>query len=390
MSDVVISAFGTAGDIFPTIPVAKRLESRGYSVSFLTPRFLGLYPRSVGFRTITIGDGSERAALRDRALFTLRFGGMDSWRRCLVKYVLPMLLDYFEEFRAAIERESPSVVVTTALALWGPIAAEQLKIPWSSLHLYPQLTEATSKGERDGRFAAPLDRWLRMKERELHLEHRNIPALAWSIAGASTVSGHDPLLFGNDAHAAALGHPYWDRAFDHSPDLERALEFLSQDGPPRVVVSLGSYIGLVAPNFWKTVAGSLGTSQNVRLLLVGVGSEPVPSTGHLLAVSPVPLSQVLSHADLVIHHGGIGSTYAALLAGIPALVAPFAFDQSYNCGLLEKARVGFRLPDDPGVWESVIHKAIDDRVMRARSLQIAAQLIRPDSAAEEIAKRLLP
>jgi UDP:flavonoid glycosyltransferase YjiC (YdhE family) len=32
----------------------------------------------------------------------------------------------------------------------------------------------------------------------------------------------------------------------------------------------------------------------------------------------------------VVHHGGVGTTSQALLAGVPTLIVPFAFDQSDN------------------------------------------------------------
>src|SRR5262249_36765524 len=35
-------------------------------------------------------------------------------------------------------------------------------------------------------------------------------------------------------------------------------------------------------------------------------------------------------ASVVVHHGGVGTTSHGLLAGVPTLIVPFAFDQSDN------------------------------------------------------------
>ena len=54
--------------------------------------------------------------------------------------------------------------------------------------------------------------------------------------------------------------------------------------------------------------------------------------------SYLPLSRVLPCASALVHHGGIGSAAAALAAGVPQLVVPFAHDQPDNAARL--ARLG--------------------------------------------------
>ena len=44
----------------------------------------------------------------------------------------------------------------------------------------------------------------------------------------------------------------------------------------------------------------------------------------------VPLSALLPHAAVLVHHGGIGTTAEALRSGTPQLIAPFAWDQFDN------------------------------------------------------------
>jgi UDP:flavonoid glycosyltransferase YjiC (YdhE family) len=50
----------------------------------------------------------------------------------------------------------------------------------------------------------------------------------------------------------------------------------------------------------------------------------------MIAVDYAPYEQLLPHAAVVVHHGGVGTTSQALLAGVPTLIVPFAFDQSDN------------------------------------------------------------
>ena len=47
----------------------------------------------------------------------------------------------------------------------------------------------------------------------------------------------------------------------------------------------------------------------------------------LLAAANVPHAALLPHCCAIMHHGGAGTTSAALAAGCPQLVCPLHFDQ---------------------------------------------------------------
>ena len=50
----------------------------------------------------------------------------------------------------------------------------------------------------------------------------------------------------------------------------------------------------------------------------------------IIALDYVPYQSLLPRACAVVHHGGVGTTSQGLLAGVPTLIVPFAFDQSDN------------------------------------------------------------
>jgi rhamnosyltransferase subunit B len=58
----------------------------------------------------------------------------------------------------------------------------------------------------------------------------------------------------------------------------------------------------------------------------------------------VPLRALLPHAEVLVHHGGIGTTAEALCAGVPQLVVPLAHDQFDNAARVEALGAGLRLP----------------------------------------------
>ena len=55
---------------------------------------------------------------------------------------------------------------------------------------------------------------------------------------------------------------------------------------------------------------------------------------------PADLAQVLPNTSLLIHHGGLGTAYAGLLAGVPQLVLPFNLEHSITAAGLEQFGVG--------------------------------------------------
>src|SRR5262249_6147878 len=50
---------------------------------------------------------------------------------------------------------------------------------------------------------------------------------------------------------------------------------------------------------------------------------------------PADLAQVLPNTSLLIHHGGLGTAYAGLLAGVPQLVLPFNLEHGITAAGLE-------------------------------------------------------
>jgi UDP:flavonoid glycosyltransferase YjiC (YdhE family) len=105
----------------------------------------------------------------------------------------------------------------------------------------------------------------------------------------------------------------------------------------------------------------------------------------------VDQASVLPHADVVVHHGGSGTTLGALAAGVPQLLLPQGADQFANAGAVTAAGAGLRLL--PG---EVTAEAVADEVLtllarrgghRDAARAIAGEIARMP-APEEVARRL--
>lgn len=65
-----------------------------------------------------------------------------------------------------------------------------------------------------------------------------------------------------------------------------------------------------------------------------------PTDSNIFCISHAPHTEVFAHCALIVHHGGAGTTQAALLAGKPSVVVAHGFDQPYWGQTLHAAGVG--------------------------------------------------
>ncbi|MEU4668808.1 glycosyltransferase [Amycolatopsis sp. NPDC023774] len=104
----------------------------------------------------------------------------------------------------------------------------------------------------------------------------------------------------------------------------------------------------------------------------------------------VPQSELMPHVDLVVHHGGSGTTLGAFTAGVPQLVLPQGADQFSNAEAVTAAGVGDQLVGDAVTTEAVREKAqrllTDSAVadaVRALAAEVAA-MPSPDEVAAQL------
>lgn len=143
---------------------------------------------------------------------------------------------------------------------------------------------------------------------------------------------------------------------DTSMDRERFCNgqdyFLYTSGTP-FTSSLNDYLEF----------GELCTSFNVNGLFVSQNRDFDVSrhfSKHIQVVDFCDLPEAIRGSKLVISHGGIGTVADAMLAAVPQLVVPKAFDQFHNAGIVN--RLGFGLTIEPGNFScntGLAHKAAE-------------------------------
>ena len=114
---------------------------------------------------------------------------------------------------------------------------------------------------------------------------------------------------------------------------------------PLVYLTFGTVIGHLpeAKCVYRSVLDAVSGLPVRVLLTVGWAVDidqlgPVPANTHV--EQWVPQADVLAHAALVVCHGGSGTTFGALAAGVPLVICPLFADQAVNAQLVQSAGAG--------------------------------------------------
>ncbi|SED76378.1 UDP:flavonoid glycosyltransferase YjiC, YdhE family [Amycolatopsis tolypomycina] len=155
---------------------------------------------------------------------------------------------------------------------------------------------------------------------------------------------------------------------------------------PLIYLTLGTAFG--TPEVLTTAIEGLATlGTHVVVATGGVALGPQPA--HVTARAWVPQAAAIAHADLVVHHGGSGTTLGALAAGVPQLVLPQGADQFANADALVAAGAAVRLLPGELTADAVAEQARKASACRDAARAVAAEIAAMPSP-EEVARERLP
>lgn len=156
----------------------------------------------------------------------------------------------------------------------------------------------------------------------------------------------------------------WDGAAGRPLDDETRA-FL-EAGPPPVLVTLGSN-GAIQPDdgFFDQAARSV-LDQGLRALVVtgpgGRSGGGVAGRGDVHVTDYVPFGEVMDGCRAAVHHAGVGTTVAAIRAGLPQVVVPRGFDQPDTAARIEVLGIGLSAPwgRRPRRLGSALHRVLTE------------------------------
>ncbi len=351
---IVIPVTGSRGDVQPYIALGKGFRQAGYTVRIVTHVDFGPSILEHGLEFAPIGGNSRELHSSDAARRMTNAGrNIRAYLRELVRLREPLMYELMARSAAACS-DADFVVLAPTTLLVGLSAAERWELPVCITSFQPT---APSRQLPNCLFPE-VPRWLPGRGTYNSLTHILAGGLLWAslrplINGARvevlglpplpllgppkaffektpTLAGYSarvlprPSDWGDNQHVTG----YW---FLDSPSTCRPpaglVDFLNE-GPPPVCVGFGSMSDGDAEQATDVVCRALAATGQRAVLLTGWGAlGPTRASDRVFVAEAVAHDWLFPQTAGVIHHGGAGTTAAALRAGVPALVVPFAGDQ---------------------------------------------------------------
>lgn len=154
-------------------------------------------------------------------------------------------------------------------------------------------------------------------------------------------------------------------------------------GPPPVYVALDRLTQRADPAHALRVVPRALRTAGVRAVVSG-NPDLIPAGEDLYPVADVPHDWLFRRVSAVVHHGGAGTTAAALEAGAPSVVLPVWADQPFWAHRVDALGTGLALPPlrrvGPDRLAAAVATAVHDPRPRARALALGERIAAEDGA----------
>ncbi|HSK71510.1 MAG TPA: nucleotide disphospho-sugar-binding domain-containing protein [Pyrinomonadaceae bacterium] len=379
MSKIVLSTFGSLGDLHPKIALGLELRRRGHDVVFNVMEFYREKIESLGFELSPL---RPTVSPEDREFGKLLMDAKKGTETILRELIMPNLQAMYEDVMKAVE--DADLLITGEIIYVAKSVVEKTGIKWISTSLAP-----ISFFSAHDPNVYPTAQWYE------HLRflpvgfHQGIfKLMSWTIRdwlepyrefrrSLGLDENHDPVFFGKNSNLLHLAlfskvlskpQPDWHSPtlqtgfcfYDGKDDLGKMPEGLTEfleNGEPPIVFTLGSAAVMDAGNFFEESAKAARILNRRAVLLYGVYNEPPKGLDeNIVGFDYAPYSQVFPKAAAVVHQGGVGTTAQVLRAGVPHLIMPYSHDQPDNAARCERVGVAETISRDDYTAENAAKK----------------------------------
>ena len=397
---IILSTFGSFGDLHPYMALGLELQSRGHEPVIATMNYYREKVQNAGLNFASVRPDFPQPKDQDPELINHLLDPKKGIKFLTEEIIFGSIRESYSDLLEIVE--GADLLITHPAAPAGPLVGYKTRMPWISSVLAPlsffsaydppapPFWHWTKKlrvlGPRVMRFF--LDTM--MGQYRAVAFNRFREELGVAYYGNPTFEGqHSPTLilamfspvFGPPQidwplQTKTTGFCFYDGHHEHSMS-EELIEFLNA-GPAPIIFTLGSTAVWVARDFYaESIKAARQLGQRAILLIGDERNRPTKLPEGIIAVDYAPYQSLLPRASAIVHSGGVGTTSQSLLAGAATLIVPFAFDQFDN------ADHALRLGTSRTLYRNQ-YKA--ERVVR----ELAQLINRPDYAqrARDVSERL--
>jgi UDP:flavonoid glycosyltransferase YjiC (YdhE family) len=360
----ILATLGTDGDVIPHIGLGAKLRARGHRVTLAAPETYRPLAEGLGlgFEALVSADEYARMIADPDLFHPLRSGPM------MARWGSPFVARQYE-LLAGLAAAQDTVLVGNPGVVAVRLVQEKLRRPTATLLLQPGLLPSTiAPPEMTAGLTLPrgIPRplgelyWAGVDAAGYLLVARPLNKVRASLGlpplrrlfrwwlSPELVIGLFPDCYGPpqpdwppQLRLAGFGRYDGDRG--GGGDLADDVRAFCQSASPPVAFTLGTGMTHGAEFFRAAVAACERLGVRGLLLTKYAHQLPPRLPPGVLHCPYAPFRQLLPLCAAVVHHGGIGTTAAALSAGIPQLILPMAWDQPDNAQRVRRLGVGAAL-----------------------------------------------
>ncbi|HEU4934490.1 MAG TPA: nucleotide disphospho-sugar-binding domain-containing protein [Pyrinomonadaceae bacterium] len=357
---IILNTFGSFGDIHPYMAIAMELQRRGHKPVIATMEGYREKVKGIGVEFVPVRPHIAEPKQQGMELIEKIMEPKTGPRFLTEEVVFPAVRESYADLLPAVA--GADLLVTHPAAPAGPLVGRKTGMPWISTLLAPlsffsaydppmppywqwftklsvlgpgvmgfllRLTMSTYKAKAVTAFRD-----------ELGIQDYGNPMFEGQ---------HSPaLILALFSRVFAQPQPDWPKQAEitgfcfydgnHDAPVPPVLTHFLENGPPPIVFTLGSSAVWVARDFFQeSIQAAKSLGRRAVLLIGDERNLPQSLPEGMIALDYAPYQSLLPKACAVVHHGGVGTTSQGLLAGVPTLIVPFAFDQADNAEHARKA-----------------------------------------------------
>jgi len=398
---IAILTYGSRGDVEPFIALGVGLMNAGHAVRLAGPApFAPLVEAyDLEFDPIEGNPDELTQAFADRA-------GL-SWPRMVAKmiqHVLPLAQAAFRTVEMAV-RDADLIVHSFLMTDAGHTLARIRGVPDISAQFFPVFLPTSAftavalpdlpLGGTYRRATHALNTAMfrygaRLLYRKVRAAAPDLPELApWpfrTFVGVGT-----PILFAYSSHILPLPSDwpsyahvtgYWQLPPQPGWAPPDALVRFLESGPPPIYFGPGSMRTENLLNLLRTVVASARACE--QRVFLGVSSEVLGGEikgADVFATGGVPHAWLFPQMRYILHHGGAGTTGAAVAAGVSNTAIPFSADQAFWAHHISRLGVGPAAPPARHLTryrlKAILNEALTNPVYKRRA-EILGENIRKE------------
>ena len=336
--NIIVPPF--TGHINPTLGLGKALLENGHQVVWISVEesLADLLPEGGELmpipRELIESEKKKRQDAIDRANKNTTYG-LDSLKFLYEEILLPFNEFLLSILMSSLDKESVDMIITDHQVMAGAVAAKLKGIPYATSVTAPAAIKVSDT-------LPQVYHWESEQVVKFQKKHGIDEDERIDISQLATFVYTSREFFG-DKNMPEY-YRFIGPVINTRPNtVEFDWELLSKTENPKVLVSIGTtFDHNLKLRFFEKVIEAFGNEQITVILVTDPKLfETIPS--NFIVQESVPQLELLSQVQAVICHGGFNTVSESLSNGLPLVVLPIAYDQSYVAGRVTDVNAGIRV-----------------------------------------------